>query len=95
MRTLSDIAEEYEFLEGDERYRRLIERNVEEQCINVIKTAVVQKTYLAERYPKVHGWVYDIKTGAVDAYDEGANDWKPLDARYTEEAAQSRTAVAV
>ena len=25
MRTLSDIAEEYEFLEGDERYRLLIE----------------------------------------------------------------------
>ena len=32
MRTLSDIAEEYEFLEGDERYRLLIElgRDLEE-----------------------------------------------------------------
>ena len=32
MRTISDIAEEYEFLEGDERYRLLIElgRDLEE-----------------------------------------------------------------
>jgi carbonic anhydrase len=49
----------------DARYRRLIELNVQEQCINVIKTAVVQKTYLRGGYPKVHGWVYDIGDGRL------------------------------
>ena len=49
----------------DARYRRLIELNVQEQCINVIKTAVVQKTYLRGGFPKVHGWVYDIGDGRL------------------------------
>jgi carbonic anhydrase len=51
--------------EEDARYRRLIELNVEEQCLNVIKTAAVQKSYLKNKYPTVHGWVFDIKTGKL------------------------------
>ena len=39
MRTLSDIAEEYEFLEGDERYRLLIELGRELEAMpNALKT---------------------------------------------------------
>ncbi len=49
----------------DARYRRLIELNVQEQCVNVIKTAVVQKTYLRTGHPTVHGWVYDISNGLL------------------------------
>jgi carbonic anhydrase len=56
---LNDIKDEHE------RYNRLVELNVQEQCINVIKTAVVQKRYLAEGYPVVHGWVFDIKSGML------------------------------
>ncbi len=48
-----------------ERYNRLVELNVQEQCINVIKTAVVQKSYLKNKYPVVHGWVFDLKTGVL------------------------------
>lgn len=48
-----------------ERYDRLVELNVQEQCINVIKTAAVQQRYLAEGAPIVHGWVFDIKTGLL------------------------------
>lgn len=47
------------------RYKRLVELNVEEQCINVIKTAVVQKSYLDNKTPQVHGWVFDIGTGQL------------------------------
>jgi carbonic anhydrase len=49
----------------DARYRRLIELNVQEQCVNVIKTAVVQKTYFKAGHPIVHGWVYDISNGLL------------------------------
>jgi carbonic anhydrase len=49
----------------DVRYRRLIELNVQEQCVNIIKTAVVQKTYLRTGHPTVHGWVYDISNGSL------------------------------
>ncbi|MEO7081163.1 MAG: carbonic anhydrase [Flavobacteriales bacterium] len=49
----------------DLRYRRLVELNVEEQCINVIKTAVLQKSYLRKGSPTVHGWVFDMRTGEL------------------------------
>lgn len=47
------------------RYDRLVELNVQEQCVNVIKTAVVQQRYTAEGYPVVHGWVFDLRTGLL------------------------------
>ena len=51
--------------EKNERYNRLVELNVEEQCFNVIKTAVVQRVYLKRGYPIVHGWIFDVKTGEL------------------------------
>lgn len=48
-----------------QRYNRLVELNVEEQCINVIKTAAVQLSFLSDGYPVVHGWVFDIHTGRI------------------------------
>jgi carbonic anhydrase len=47
------------------RYNRLVELNVQEQCINIIKMAVWQKRYLNEGFPEVHGWVFDIQTGKL------------------------------
>jgi carbonic anhydrase len=47
------------------RYNRLVELNVQEQCVNVIKMAVVQKGYIKNRYPLIHGWVFDISTGRL------------------------------
>jgi carbonic anhydrase len=48
-----------------EKYDRLVELNVIEQCINIIKTAALQLSYAAEGYPQVHGWVFDIHTGKI------------------------------
>ncbi len=52
---------------GDEkdRYNRLVELNVREQCINVIKTAAVQRAYLKDKSAQVHGWVYDLHNGLL------------------------------
>ena len=47
------------------QYNRLVELNVQEQCINIIKTAAVQQSYVANHYPTVHGWVYDIHNGEL------------------------------
>lgn len=49
----------------DARYRRLVELNVREQCVNIIKTAVIQRNYLDRQLPTVHGWVYDLATGLI------------------------------
>ncbi|WP_312075168.1 carbonic anhydrase [Chryseobacterium sp.] len=47
------------------RYDRLVELNVLEQCINVIKMACVQERYIKEEFPIVHGWVFDLRTGKI------------------------------
>lgn len=49
----------------NDRYNRLVEINVYEQCLNVIKTAEVQKSYLESGYPRVAGWVYDLNDGTL------------------------------
>lgn len=48
----------------NDRYNRLVELNVKEQCINLVKTAAVQKAY-KERNLKVHSWVFDIHSGKL------------------------------
>lgn len=51
------------------RYNKLVELNVYEQCLNVIKTAEVQKSYLESGYPRVAGWVYDLNDGTLKDLD--------------------------
>lgn len=46
------------------RYKRLVELNVQEQCVNVIKTATAQRAF-NERGLQVHGWVFDIRSGKI------------------------------
>ena len=48
----------------ENRYKRLVELNVLEQCVNVIKTSEVQLAY-RDREIAVHGWVYDIQSGLL------------------------------
>ena len=55
---LNEISDE------EKRYKRLVELNVQEQCINVIKTAEIQRAY-RERGLTVHGWVFDIHSGKL------------------------------
>ena len=48
----------------EEKYKRLVEINVQEQCVNVIKYAEVQKA-IRERGLTVHGWVFDVHSGKL------------------------------
>lgn len=69
LRSIRDVyrlhkAELDAYQDENERYKRLIELNVQEQCVNVIKTADVQKAYYDRRLT-VHGWVFDIETGKL------------------------------
>jgi carbonic anhydrase len=50
--------------DDDARYKRLVELNVQEQCVNVIKTSDVQKAY-RDRHVQVHGWVFDVHSGQL------------------------------
>ncbi|MDR2123302.1 MAG: carbonic anhydrase [Flavobacteriaceae bacterium] len=69
LRNIRDVyrihKEELDLLKNpDEKYNRLAELNVEEQCINLIKTAAVQKAFI-ERDLRVHGWIFDIRSGKL------------------------------
>ncbi|MCB9060984.1 MAG: carbonic anhydrase [Halobacteriovoraceae bacterium] len=48
----------------EQRYQRLVELNIQEQCVNAIKTASVQKAFRG-RGLKVYGWVFDVHTGKL------------------------------
>lgn len=57
----------------EERYRRLVELNVVEQCINLYKTGVVQrrrvetfKEGVPYTTPRIHACVFDPKTGKLE-----------------------------
>jgi len=46
-------------------FDRLVELNVREQCMNVIKIDHVQKSWYKTGFPTIHGWVFDVRTGKL------------------------------
>ncbi len=70
LRTIRDVyrlhqAELDAITDTDARYDRLVELNVQEQCLGVIKTAAVQLAYVETGRPIVHGFVFDLRTGCL------------------------------
>lgn len=70
LRSIRDVYRLYEaeldaIADPKKRNDRLVELNTREQCLNVIKTAEVQKSFFATGYPRVAGWVYDIHSGEL------------------------------
>ncbi|MBS1580627.1 MAG: carbonic anhydrase [Bacteroidetes bacterium] len=70
LRSIRDVYRMYKdelnaIADEGRRYDRLVELNVQEQCVNVIKYAVVQQRYVKEGFPVVHGWVFDVRTGLL------------------------------
>lgn len=66
------------------RFDRLVELNVYEQCINVVKIDHVQKSRYSTGFPSVHGWVFDVRTGKLidlemDIVKLYKNIWKIYD----------------
>ena len=69
LRNIRDVYrihfDELDKIENEEdKYKRLVELNVQEQCINLIKTAAVQKAH-ASREIAVFGWVFDTQSGKL------------------------------
>ena len=54
-----------EIRDENARYNRLVELNVQEQCVNVVKMASWQKSYLTTGKPEVNGWVFDVHNGEL------------------------------
>ncbi|MCX6342175.1 MAG: carbonic anhydrase [Fimbriimonadales bacterium] len=56
-RELASIADDRE------RFDRVVELNVREQVMNLAETSIVQKSWRDGSGIKIHGWVYDLRTG--------------------------------
>lgn len=70
LQTLRDVyrlhREELDGIEdAHKRFNKLVELNVREQCMNLLKLDHVQKSWYKTGYPKVHGWVFDVHTGRI------------------------------
>ncbi len=48
-----------------ERSNRIVELNVLEQVKNLAETSIVQRAWLEEHRPLIHGWVYELHTGEL------------------------------
>ncbi len=70
LRQIRDVyrihQDELDAIEDDSaRYDRLVELNVQEQCVNVIKTSAVQEAWLRDHKIQVHGWVFNMRNGEL------------------------------
>ncbi len=76
LRNIRDVArfhreELLAIKDSEQRHRRLVELNVQEQCLNILKIGTVQrkrlKTFVSESFalPRVHGFVFDPKDGVL------------------------------
>jgi carbonic anhydrase len=68
--------------------RMLLEQNVILQ-LQHLKTHPVVAVALAQKAVQLHGWVYDIKTGEVSAYDEATGTWISVEERYAADLAET------
>jgi carbonic anhydrase len=70
LQTLRDVrrlhkAELEQIKDQQKLFDRLVELNVREQCMNLIKIDHVQKSWYKTGFPQIHGWVFDVRTGVL------------------------------
>lgn len=68
LRHLKDVYRMYQreietIADAGARWDRLVEVNVAEQVQNLAQTSIIQKAWMKEGRPCIHGWVYDLRTG--------------------------------
>jgi len=70
LQTLRDVrrihfAELNAITDPSNRFDKLVELNVVEQCINIAKIDHVQRVWYKTGFPWLHGWVFDVRTGKL------------------------------
>ena len=71
-------------MDDSQRMKLLLEQNVMLQ-LQHLKTHPSVAARLAKGDLQLHGWVYDIKTGGVSAYNEATQDFQAVAECYAEE----------
>lgn len=64
------------------RLDRFVELNVIEQTYSLMKTTIIQNAWAERNGPKVHGWVYSLKTGIIKDLNVSPQNLKELKPLY-------------
>lgn len=85
LRHIKDVyrlhTDELEAIEDeDKRFDRFVELNVMEQVFDLSKTSIIQNAWRERNEPAVHGWVYNMETGAIKDLDVSLNNSTELPA---------------
>jgi carbonic anhydrase len=75
-------------LDPEAKMSMLLKQNVMLQ-LQHLRTHPTVAVALAQDAVRLHGWVYDIKTGEVSAYDDETRTWMPVEDRYAAELASA------
>jgi carbonic anhydrase len=69
--------EELEKIENiNDRLDRITELNVLEQLMHIFKIPFIKNKILAGKYPKIHGWILDIRHGKIKEMEFPIEQWK-------------------
>ncbi|MEM9670378.1 MAG: carbonic anhydrase [Pseudomonadota bacterium] len=71
----------------EEQMEALIKQNVLLQ-LQHLRTHPTVATRIAQKDVELHGWIYDIKTGDVEAYDEDRGEFVLVDKHYADAVAK-------
>jgi carbonic anhydrase len=55
--------------DSHQKFDRLVELNVIEQCVNIVKIDHVQRKWYKTGKPMIHAWVYDLHNGLLKELD--------------------------
>ncbi len=53
-------------VDDEQKYRRLVELNAQEQAYNLLKIPFIQKNRSLYGTPEIHAWAYDLQTGYIN-----------------------------
>ncbi len=62
----------------NDKFRKLCEKNVIEQVVNVCNTTIVQKAWRKQNELTIYGWIYSIKNGILKDLDVCVADVQDL-----------------
>jgi carbonic anhydrase len=82
------VKENYPNLTGDQQLEALIQENAVAQ-LEHLHTYPSIAARLARGRIQLHAWIYNIKTGGVQAWDSAAHTWVPIE-QYTPVRVASR-----
>lgn len=61
--------------DSTKKFNRLVELNVIEQCVNIIKIDHWQRNWYKSGHPQIHAWVYDLHNGLLKELDVNVKEY--------------------